>query len=964
MSAFRGLLLLLATFYNLAAAAPSCQNIAATRSDDFSHILGNVDYYDPASTEQDQSSYRWLVNGVPLSSGLVSELLLLHFEGNLKGASNDNPSASSGVAYGTGRWGQGLALENAGRIEYPRARNLRLEEGTIEMWVAPRVNGDSSIYESRWHPFFYYYSGSDWMAIVQGNDGVLYAGGQVSGQWQSAYSGAANMRYWPAGQWHHIAYTYSQSQNFMRFYLDGVLMADTNESHYWPPAAGGIKFYIGTDRWSSSAYYTIDHVRILDHATTHAEIAALAGRTAPAKPFEIKLDSTVLNSGDSVMFEFTPSNGSQTGTPCQSTAMIWSTIPLKDPHPVSTLLPPNTVDHPFSVTSIAPTQCRYSVAANLPYAQMTPFDAGAGTTSHQTMLRGLNSDPNTVNEVYVRCASDPDYVLHLRYRCLSAVNPSFPRKGNLWGSGAFLQKGLDYCAKIDLWLGAAFSAEQIRQLRQKNADILVLTSINAVENGGLDDSYYLKDIYGNKVQTWPGSYRLNLTKPHVAEYQAQYAYEKILNNDLMFDGCFFDNVMTTQSWQNKDIYGNPFLADADEDGIADDPTAFDAAWKAGVFYEMQVFRQLMPYALVSGHSMDIFEPGISDLFNGLSIGFWTADVLEEQEDFSWLWNRYQAWNTQAVQPHMTMIESSPLDPIAYGYGYAPWNTIPPSTLQFARDDYPQVRFGLAFTLMQDGYFAHELGDTWHGNDWWYDELDFDLGYPLGQAEFIECGQSSTQNLVNNAGFESSLSGTWNFWVNAGTGCTATLTRDTADKVQGSASARISITQASGVDWHIELNQTHRTFVKDTPYQLSFWAKSSIARYITVGTQKQSPDWDNFGLSEQVMLTTDWQKYTVSFTANASTTESRLQFMVGQSVGTVWIDDIVLRQAPDQLMRRKFSNGLVLLNTSRNPLEYETGVGYRRLRGSQASRFEYILDNGTPIFSTTGTWDAVVYDSGL
>jgi hypothetical protein len=40
-----------------------------------------------------------------------------------------------------------------------------------------------------------------------------------------------------------------------------------------------------------------------------------------------------------------------------------------------------------------------------------------------------------------------------------------------------------------------------------------------------------------------------------------------------------------------------------------------------------------------------------------------------------------------------------------------------------------MRFGLAFTLMNDGYFAYEYGDTWHGNDWWYDELNVDLGYP-------------------------------------------------------------------------------------------------------------------------------------------------------------------------------------------------------------------------------------------
>ena len=36
----------------------------------------------------------------------------------------------------------------------------------------------------------------------------------------------------------------------------------------------------------------------------------------------------------------------------------------------------------------------------------------------------------------------------------------------------------------------------------------------------------------------------------------------------------------------------------------------------------------MPHAIVSGHSMNIYEPGIAELFNGISLGFVTANVLE------------------------------------------------------------------------------------------------------------------------------------------------------------------------------------------------------------------------------------------------------------------------------------------------------------------------------------------------
>ena len=62
--------------------------------------------------------------------------------------------------------------------------------------------------------------------------------------------------------------------------------------------------------------------------------------------------------------------------------------------------------------------------------------------------------------------------------------------------------------------------------------------------------------------------------------------------------------------------------------LRDDPAGLDAAWKAGDHARLNTFKALMPNAIVMGHSLDIQEPGIRDIFNGKSIGFRTADVLE------------------------------------------------------------------------------------------------------------------------------------------------------------------------------------------------------------------------------------------------------------------------------------------------------------------------------------------------
>jgi len=67
--------------------------------------------------------------------------------------------------------------------------------------------------------------------------------------------------------------------------------------------------------------------------------------------------------------------------------------------------------------------------------------------------------------------------------------------------------------------------------------------------------------------------------------------------------------------------------------------------------------------------------------------------------------------------------------------------------------------------------------------------------------------------------------------------------------------------------------------------------------------------------------------------------------------------------PPDVNWREFNHGLVLLNGTRQPQTVEVGPGYRRLSGSQAPRYETILDDGGPGFATEGNWVETTYDSG-
>jgi len=632
--------------------------------------------------------------------------------------------------------------------------------------------------------------------------------------------------------------------------------------------------------------------------------------------------------------------------------------PLGDPQPPSTLLPAGATTVELTLHASEPTSCRYSIGRSRPLDQMIAFDDPSPSTSPKTVIRGLNPDPAVVNDIYIRCTAAPEAELHLQYRCLPAARPGFPRTANLWGSWHLIPKGMAYASRIDLWLGAHFTAEQIRELRRLNPNCFILTSINTVENNDVPDDHFLRDMTGRKIEVWPGAYRLNLTRPEVAQYQARYAYQKMIESELMYDGCFFDNFMMSQRWLTHDIYDRPVQLDADGDGKPDDKDAFDKAWRAGVFRELQAWRKWMPWALTSGHSQGYPYPEIAEIFNGQGIGFYTTDVIEGKRPFYELWNYYNAWCTVTVKPALTSVESAVPDQIAYGYDYSPQKHTPVATWEFARDYYPYMRFGLAFTLMSDGYFSHELGDTDHGQDWWYDELDHKLGTPLGPAQQIIVSQAADRELMQNGGFENEFKGTWSIWCDTKKGCAATADRDIRVKHSGTAAARMTITGA-GRKGGIEFTQSNRSLEQGKNYNLAFWARASHPMELMAIASKGSPNWDNYGLGQNVPLTTQWQPVTLTFEARRTVQDARIQFLFGGETGQVWIDEVSLRERGEEVFRRDFQQGLVLLNGTRRRQTVDIGDGYMHLKGEQAPKYQYILDDsGNEGFRTTGQWQEI------
>jgi hypothetical protein len=94
-----------------------------------------------------------------------------------------------------------------------------------------------------------------------------------------------------------------------------------------------------------------------------------------------------------------------------------------------------------------------------------------------------------------------------------------------------------------------------------------------------------------------------------------------------------------------------------------------------------------------------------------------------------------------------------------------------------------------------------------------------------------------------------------------------------------------------------------------------------ARHIRLAARIGSPDWRSYGLARHVTPSPTWQRHTVSFEVTESTDESRLQFFVGVTTGTVW------------------------------------------LSGTQAARHETILNDNDPGFGADGDWLPTTYYPG-
>jgi hypothetical protein len=271
--------------------------------------------------------------------------------------------------------------------------------------------------------------------------------------------------------------------------------------------------------------------------TSDAELPASTIAYDAARPTPFANDEVLLPLAGAVPGQFTYSVGG-----CGSATYNFTGVPITNFAPPGGLLPPDGASVAVAFDTLQPTTCRYSVRSNPGYASMQPLDTGSPTATHNGIVAGLSTDPRTINQVYFQCASNPDYLLTETYRVLAPPGQAFPRIGDIWIGGYLYSSVPPIAQQTQLFLGPGMSGPEAIQLRSGNPGALIIPAVNVrdhADDGSIPETYFLRDIHGNKIADWctnPPLYLVNVTNPAVTQFLAQLAYQQVAQPNLPFDG--------------------------------------------------------------------------------------------------------------------------------------------------------------------------------------------------------------------------------------------------------------------------------------------------------------------------------------------------------------------------------------------------------------------------------------------
>ena len=283
------------------------------------------------------------------------------------------------------------------------------------------------------------------------------------------------------------------------------------------------------------------------------------------------------------------------------------------------------------------------------------------------------------------------------------------------------------------------SKAQLLKIKELNPNIIILAYLTSQEiiqniddysqaylrqtlNSGIIPAWYLHDIYGQKVSNWPQTDMLNVSsgagKDSQGElfndYLPKFVADKIAGSGL-WDGIFYDNIWGDVYWVN-----NANL-DLNNDGVKDSIEEANELWSEGVKKILEKTHALAGNKFIIVGNGRVYS-GYNRLLNGMML-----------ENFPSNWENGGTW-AGSMETYFKLPENSlnPALPLINVYDKN-------------KENYKHFRFGLTSALLGDGYYSYDYDVTNHGQTWWYDEYNINLGPAYSKAYNLLTANSEIKN---------------------------------------------------------------------------------------------------------------------------------------------------------------------------------------------------------------------------
>lgn len=174
---------------------------------------------------------------------------------------------------------------------------------------------------------------------------------------------------------------------------------------------------------------------------------------------------------------------------------------------------------------------------------------------------------------------------------------------------------------------------------------------------------------------------------------------------------------------------------------------------------------------------------------------------------------------------------------------------------------------------------------------------------------------------------------------------ASISVDANNTNSGNFAGRVSITNTTGTDWHIQFKQSGLSVENGQAYSIRFFARADRSnRPLTISVMRDNSPWTWYS-GTTFQLDINWQEYFFTFTApedNASNV--RVSFSFGNEAGTVWFDDFSMAD-PE---RRGLETGESFTSNNIKRILYSLRNNYTSVRVQDMA--EFYLDLQTQYYN--------------